>query len=371
VPGYKSLITGTQDTGFTITNTITGKVSVGITKQWIGKAADSVTVDLMNGDQKVDSIELSASNHWQYTFTNLEQYDENGQPISYTISEVNLDGYVSKITGNMNTGFVITNTNTETVDIPVEKSWIGPEGKQAEVNLYKDGIDQIASLVLSESNQWTSTFTDLPVYDSNDGHKIMYAIKETPIDGYQSEITGDAKSGYRIVNTNIETLSVSVKKQWIGPAQAKATFTLYQDGKKTNQTLVLSKQDQWQGSFTDLAKYDHNDGHAYVYTIEETQLPDYDSKVEGNMKDGFTVTNTNTEAVNVPVEKKWIGPAASKVDILLVKDGIETDRKLTLNEWNHWKGAFNDLTKYDSKDGHEIQYAIKEIPIVDYSSDIK
>lgn len=371
VPGYKSLITGTQDTGFTITNTITGKVSVGITKQWIGKAADSVMVDLMNGDQKVDSIELSASNHWQYTFTNLEQYDENGQPISYTISEVNLDGYVSKITGNMNTGFVITNTNTETVDIPVEKSWIGPEGKQAEVNLYKDGIDQIASLVLSESNQWTSAFTDLPVYDSNDGHKIMYAIKETPIDGYQSEITGDAKSGYRIVNTNIETLSVSVKKQWIGPAQAKATFTLYQDGKKTNQTLVLSKQDQWQGSFTDLAKYDHNDGHAYVYTIEETQLPDYDSKVEGNMKDGFTVTNTNTEAVNVPVEKKWIGPAASKVDILLVKDGIETDRKLTLNEWNHWKGAFNDLTKYDSKDGHEIQYAIKEIPIADYSSDIK
>lgn len=371
VPGYKSVITGTQDTGFTITNTITGKVSVGITKQWIGKAADSVTVDLMNGDQKVDSVELSASNHWQYTFTDLEQYNENGQPISYTISEVNLDGYVSKITGNMNTGFVITNTNTETVDIPVEKSWIGPEGKQAEVNLYKDGIDQIASLVLSESNQWTSAFTDLPVYDSNDGHKIMYAIKETPIDGYQSEITGDAKSGYRIVNTNIETLSVSVKKQWIGPAQSKATFTLYQDGKKTNQTLVLSKQDQWQGSFTDLAKYDHNDGHAYVYTIEETQLPDYDSKVEGNMKDGFTFTNTNTEAVNVPVEKKWIGPAASKVDILLVKDGIETDRKLTLNEWNHWKGAFNDLTKYDSKDGHEIQYAIKEIPIADYSSDIK
>lgn len=267
VPHYKSVITGTQDTGFTVTNTIVGKVSVGVTKQWIGKAADSVTVDLMNGDQKVDSIELSASNHWQYTFTNLEQYDENGQPISYTISEVNLDGYVSKITGNMNTGFVITNTNTETVDIPVEKSWIGPEGKQAEVNLYRDGIDQIASLVLSESNQWTSTFTDLPVYDSNDGHKIMYAIKETPIDGYQFEITGDAKSGYRIVNTNIETLSVSVKKQWIGPAQAKATFTLYQDGKKTNQTLILSKQDQWQGSFTDLAKYDHNDGHAYVYNI--------------------------------------------------------------------------------------------------------
>lgn len=44
---------------------------------------------------------------------------------------------------------------------------------------------------------------------------------------------------------------------------------------------------------------------------------------------------------------------------------------MTLNEWNHWKGAFNDLTKYDSKDGHEIQYAIKEIPIADYSSDIK
>ena len=370
VPGYKSLITGTQDTGFTITNTITGKVSVGITKQWIGKAADSVTVDLMNGDQKVDSIELSASNHWQYTFTDLEQYNENGQPISYTISEVNLDGYVSKITGNMNTGFVITNTNTETVDIPVEKSWIGPEGKQAEVNLYKDGIDQIASLVLSESNQWTSAFTDLPVYDSNDGHKIMYAIKETPIDGYQSEITGDAKSGYRIVNTNIETLSVSVKKQWIGPAASQVDILLVKDGIETDRKLTLNEWNHWKGAFNDLTKYDSKDGHEIQYAIKEIPIADYSSDIK-QTTDGYVVTNTNMKTRSISVEKRWIGPKADQVMVALYADGKDTGQSLTLSEENEWKDVFDGLSQYDSEDGHEISYSIQEKELPNYTVSIE
>lgn len=371
VPHYKSVITGTQDTGFTVTNTIVGKVSVGVTKQWIGKAANSITVNLMNGDKKVDSVELSKENGWQHTFKDLEQYDENGQVISYTIQEVELDGYVSTITGDMNQGYVITNTNMETVSIPVTKSWKGPKGKQAEINLYKDGTTKLDTLILSESNHWKGRFTDLPVYDSLDGHKISYSVNETPIDSYSTKIYKDETSGYQIVNTNVETVNIPIQKQWIGPSAKQASFTLIQDGQKTDHTLILTAQDQWQGAFKNLPKYDEKDGHAYTYTIEENPIVGYASKMEGNMNDGFTITNTNTEVVQIPVEKKWVGPAASKAEVILVKDGIETDQTLTLNEWNHWKGSFTDLLKYDENDGHAIQYAIKEVPVPNYSARIQ
>lgn len=368
VPHYKSVITGTQDTGFTVINTIVGKVSVGVTKQWIGKAANSITVNLMNGDKKVDSVELSKENGWQHTFKDLEQYDENGQVISYTIQEVELDGYVSTITGDMNQGYVITNTNMETVSIPVTKSWKGPKGKQAEINLYKDGTTKLDTLILSESNHWKGSFTDLPVYDSLDGHKISYSVNETPIDSYSTQIRKDETSGYQIVNTNVETVNIPIQKQWIGPSAKQASFILIQDGKKTDHTLILTAQDQWQGAFKNLPKYDEKDGHAYTYTIEENPIVGYASKMEGNMNDGFTITNTNTEVVQIPVEKKWVGPAASKAEVILVKDGIETDQTMTLNEWNHWKGSFTDLLKYDENDGHAIQYAIKEVPVPNYSA---
>lgn len=371
VPHYKSVITGTQDTGFTVTNTIVGKVSVGVTKQWIGKAANSITVNLMNGDKKVDSVELSKENGWQHTFKDIEQYDENGQVISYTIQEVEIDGYVSTITGDMNQGYVITNTNMETVSIPVTKSWKGPKRKQAEINLYKDGTTKLDTLILSESNHWKGSFTDLPVYDSLDGHKISYSVNETPIDSYSTKIYKDETSGYQIVNTNVETVNIPIQKQWIGPSAKQASFTLIQDGQKTDHTLILTAQDQWQGAFKNLPKYDEKDGHAYTYTIEENPIVGYASKMEGNMNDGFTITNTNTEVVQIPVEKKWVGPAASKAEVILVKDGIETDQTLTLNEWNHWKGSFTDLLKYDENDGHEIVYSIQEHELQNYEATIE
>lgn len=371
VPNYKSVITGTQNTGFTITNTITGKVSVGVTKQWIGKGADSVTLDLMNGDQKVDSVTLSDENNWQHTFTDLDQYDENGHAIAYTIHEKELDGYTSTISGDMNSGYVVINTNTETISIPVTKSWKGPKEKQAEINLYRDGTEKIKSVILSETNHWASSFTDLPVYDAKDGHKINYTIQETPIDSYKTEITGDETDGYQIINTNVETMDIPVQKQWIGPSAAEAEFTLLQDGQKTGKTLILTAQDQWKGIFKALPKYSLEDGHAYRYSIVETKLAGYDSKIEGDMNHGFIASNTNTELVNIPVEKQWIGPETSKAEVVLIKDGIETEHKLILNGWNHWKDSFNNLLKYDAKDGHKIQYAIKEIPIKQYSSQIK
>ena len=95
--------------GFTIVNTIKGKLSIGVTKEWIGKEADSVIINLLADGVKVQNQKLSKHNNWQHVFLDLEKY-KDGVEIVYTIEEEVLKGYRSKIKGDMNTGFTVTNS---------------------------------------------------------------------------------------------------------------------------------------------------------------------------------------------------------------------------------------------------------------------
>ena len=199
VAGYTSVISGTAQTGFTITNTITGKVSVPVTKKWIGKEADSVTVHLYaDGTDTGKSATLNAANQWQYTFVNLEQY-KDGKAIKYTIKEDAIAGYESEVSGDMQ-GYTVTNTNTETMTIPVEKKWIGKEGSQVDVKLLVDGEEK-ETLTLNAVNQWKGEFKNLYKYDQTDGHEIKYTVKEVSVAGYTSAISGTAQTGFTITNT--------------------------------------------------------------------------------------------------------------------------------------------------------------------------
>ena len=109
IAGYTKAISGTAATGFTVTNTITGKLDIPVTKVWVGPATDSVTVNLYADGVKVDTVQLTAANQWKHTFANLDKY-ENGRQIVYTVDEVLISGYKTKITGDAQIGFTITNS---------------------------------------------------------------------------------------------------------------------------------------------------------------------------------------------------------------------------------------------------------------------
>lgn len=66
--------------------------------------------------------------------------------------------------------------NQETLDIPVEKKWVGPEAEQATLMLLADGEYQ-ESIVLNGSTRWKHTFESLRKYDETDGHEIVYTLK--------------------------------------------------------------------------------------------------------------------------------------------------------------------------------------------------
>ena len=108
VAGYETTIEGTN-----ITNTRTSEVvEIPVTKIWKdndnqdGVRPDKVTVRLLADGQEVAVKEITATDNWQASFTDLPVYKE-GKKIAYTITEDPVAGYTATIDG-----FTVTNHHT-------------------------------------------------------------------------------------------------------------------------------------------------------------------------------------------------------------------------------------------------------------------
>jgi len=358
VPNYTKGISGTAATGFTVTNTITGKVSVPVTKVWVGPQASSAKVTLLADGVEKDSVTLNAANGWAHTFTNLDKYN-NGTEIIYTVTEEPIANYDSVVTGNAANGFTVTNTNTEKTAVDVTKTWVGTPAASVTIKLFADGIEK-ETVTLTAADNWTHTFANLDKYAA-DGHEIVYTVDETPVTDYTKAITGDAANGFTITNTITGKVNIPVTKVWVGPEASSAKVTLYADGVEKD-SVTLNAANNWVHVFANLDKY--NNGTEIVYTITEEPISNYDSAITGDVATGFTVTNTNTEKVAVDVTKNWVGPATDAVTIKLLADGVEVESAV-LTATDNWMHTFSNLPKY-AADGHEIVYTVDEYDVPSY-----
>jgi len=143
-------------------------------------------------------------------------------PGTYTVTEVteDIENYTTATTiegeeGNSisvvikeseETTVNFTNDYTALVDITVSKVWDDNDSADrptsVDVTLYADGED-VETVTLSEENDWTYTFEDLPKYA--DGVEIEYSVDEEAIDGYTTSISGNVTDGFVITNTLEET----------------------------------------------------------------------------------------------------------------------------------------------------------------------
>lgn len=116
VSGYQSEINGMD-----VTNHYTpGQVNIPVTKNWKDKddadgiRPDSITVKLYaDGEDTGRELVLEQKNNWTGSFDDLDEYAD-GVKIVYTITEIKVDGYDTAISGNAETGFVISNSHTPT-----------------------------------------------------------------------------------------------------------------------------------------------------------------------------------------------------------------------------------------------------------------
>src|SRR5699024_8409776 len=89
-------------------------IDITVTKEWVGKKQDSATVYLVINGQRYEEGEvvLSEENDWTHTYEGFYE-SIDGYDFEFTIEEEEMEGYEVEITGNVEDGFIVTNTEVE------------------------------------------------------------------------------------------------------------------------------------------------------------------------------------------------------------------------------------------------------------------
>ncbi len=293
VPGYESKVEG-----YDITNTkVVQTTNVSGTKKWedynnkFNTRPGSITVKLLqNGTEfKTEEVKADKEGNWNFSFKDLPKYDGEGNEIQYTVSEVKVDGYETKVDGT-----TITNTykNTDKTEVNGKKVWEDYNNKfntrpgSITVKLLQNGTEfKTEEVKADKEGNWNFSFKDLPKYDG-EGNEIQYTVSEVKVDGYETKVDGTT-----ITNTykNTDKTEVSGKKVWDDnnaidrPLSIKVD--LLQNGKVID-TKEVSVATNWKYTFEKLRVYDAN-GVAYKYEVKEQPVAGYKSEVNG-----YDITNT-------------------------------------------------------------------------------
>ena len=375
IPGYESTVTGDVQTGFVITNSHTPEgTEFSGQKIWDdgnnqdGKRPESITVNLFANGEKIDSkaVKADAEGNWKYSFKNLPKY-ANGQLISYTVTEDVVPEYTTEISETT----IINKYQPGKTSISVIKAWEdgnNQDGKRPtdiKVQLYADGSKQGEEITLNAGNQWSYTWSDLDEMKS--GQKISYTVKEAgKVTGYDTVISGEAKTGYVITNSHTPELTkISGEKIWDdgdnqdGKRPESITVNLLANGQKTDSKVVKAdKEGNWSYTFQNLPKYAN--GEPIIYTVTEDTVTDYTTEVTGT-----TITNKYQPGkTSISVTKAWEdfndhnGIRPSEIKVQLYADGEAQGEEITLNAENQWTHIWTDLD--ERKAGELIDYTVKE-----------
>jgi len=217
------------------------------------------------------------------------------QGVTYTVTEETPDGYVATGDGHSGTltafGALAAFVNTfgaETV-IDGEKHW-DLTGAPAGLNLppyitiyLMDGDDIISSAPVrpDAAGRWTYSFS-APKYREN-GDVIAYTVREADIPGFYSTV-----DGYDLTNHYIPDVLIAGRKTWVHGSNtnrpASIEILILADGVIVKR-IPVTAVDSWSWSVT-LPKLDPT-GREIVYTVDETDIPNYTKQISG-----YDITNT-------------------------------------------------------------------------------
>lgn len=162
--------------------------TVNVKKVWViddgGERPDSVSVQLMrDGEPFGDPVTLNDANDWSHAWNDLE----SGH--NWTVVELNVpDGFKATVSQSGDTFTIINDDTTEkTTEIRANKEWTiddgGTRADSVTVQLYCDGQPWGDPVTLSDSNDWTTLWEELPV-----GHSWSVVEINVPA-GFTSSVT--------------------------------------------------------------------------------------------------------------------------------------------------------------------------------------
>lgn len=152
-------------------------IDVSVEKKWIGNSQSKAELTLHRAcdymkfdytlnkhvkvkvDEEVATVELNAANNWKHTFSSLYEFytpeGADGVKYKYYVTEKSIPGYNTQITGNQDSGFVVTNKEinpkTPAPKTPAPKNPPQPKtpntGDDSNFNLYALLLLSTAALI--------------------------------------------------------------------------------------------------------------------------------------------------------------------------------------------------------------------------------
>ena len=332
---------------------------------------ERVPVNETDPDQGFRTVVLNGAetpDAWEYTFTSLPKYDEDGALYLYYALEVNDGGQpvednktiaweddVYSVTYQTTDGNKTQITNTTVLaDLTGEKTWLdgSNEGntRPPELTLILErkidsdsGWTDVSNLYTptwdkdthAAANKWVYTYSGLPSHDLN-GQEYTYRVRETvptdyelqnqKTDGEPGEVEAD-NGQYNFTNLRTDVVSLQVYKQWTGDSESdrpKEDIKLKVERKlitdpDTAWTDITSTVTQpawtingntWSLIYTGLPQFD-DQGVRYQYRVTEDGVPTgYEVKNSTNTAPTKPYTLENIKKGGLTIAKKVTGNAA-------------------------------------------------------------
>ena len=270
--------------------------------------------------------------------------------------ESNYYGYQSLLGFN-----ILTEINvTKTWDDNDDSDKLRPDS--IDVQLYGNG-DEVGNIVqLDETNNWTYTFIDLPVY---------YAYNTT---------VKLNKNDYTVKTEYEDVFNMTIRKVWdesyTGTKPTYIYYKLYADGEYLGQ-LSLRKSYNWEATIPYFTKYDEN-GKEIVYTVED--VTSYKNStptgyLETIKSDDFQVKTFIYNITNDEFRK-----SSAHMELF---DGKKYYDVFKVDSSNNWTFSVNNLPldaepdfivyyAYDNPHINVVNYTVKELNVPDvYVSSIE
>lgn len=292
-----------------------------ITKVWpddYTNRPSTIYVSIYADGEYLGRVALYRSSGYSRTLTNFAKYGEDGHEINYEITDTSYPGSLDLVKSDLYQVKIIT--------VTLINDDLKAEGKSVE--LQSDGII-LGGAILEESNDWTYTFYNLDMTDSEGQeinyilcerldstgvvHIANYTVKESEVPYYISSY--ENSSSYlnplypeqtRFFDSDVENITTQVKitnklefvnltvsKIWndkdnlYGKRPNNVTINILENGEIID-SVILNEDNGW--------KYDkilpkYNEGKLIDYSVDEVNITYYHYKVEDDGNNSFTVTN--------------------------------------------------------------------------------
>lgn len=414
VPGYRTPVNSWDTDHWVITNKVSPnyeprRTDVSVRIEWVGDDESTrpgtVDVTLYADGNPMETVTLSASNGWTHTWP--DQLEWSGHTIDYKVEQSKQSGYVmvsnttktgSVVGSNGKVNVVITNTAVEETSVTVHIEWADLDDTAASsrpaevtVKLYRgtgkdseipgkleNEVELLGSdVTLSEENNWTYTWTELPRYALGSNAEFFYSVREMVPDGYSVDLIENEDGSFTLRNHSCYTSYITIAKtwddtdDWDGLRPDSISVDVYKrhlnDEEYTDWTYVttveLTAQTDWEPVVIEV-EYAPD----IEFMVVENPVPDgYTAKIvtSGELPEGtyrFDITNAHTPelpATSLTVEKKWAGDSNADqpdaVTVQLYRDGTAYGEPVKLNAANNWRYTWNGLNSRYTWTADEVE----------------